>query len=262
MTAVILKRAFGKIESLASRRGYRISWTPIALLERPNAELCFDLEYISAHFMLTHPSDFFIQIGANDGISADPLYKFITRFGWEGILLEPQPQVYQQLAATHRDNTRLTLLNAAISEQDGWRTMYTVRRDDTAPETAHLYSSFRKEVLLRQTQWVPDVAQRIEEQQVRCISFATLLKETKGRNVDILLMDTEGYDLNILKMIDFLQLQPSIICYEHAHLSRAERGEAAELLLRQGYRLTSDNSDTVGYRASQSFSWKPLWQGD
>ena len=33
---------------------------------------------------------FFIQIGANDGQWNDPIYKFIRRDRWSGILIEPQ----------------------------------------------------------------------------------------------------------------------------------------------------------------------------
>ena len=36
-----------------------------------------------------------IQIGANDGITHDPIHKFIKRDKWNGVLLEPQPYVYE-----------------------------------------------------------------------------------------------------------------------------------------------------------------------
>lgn len=252
----VVRWAFRKLKAFANHRGYRISWVPPALIAEPRAELVFDLEFVIAHLMLARPKVFFIQIGANDGISNDPLYKFVVRFGWEGILLEPLPEVFEMLTATYRDNAKLLLLNAAISEQDGWRTIYTVRMDGAAFQKAHQFSSFRKESLLGQTDWVPDIEQRVEERQVRCVSLDTLLRETKGREVDILQIDTEGYDFTILKMIDFSRLRPSIICYEHAHMSKAQQEEAAKLLVQQGYRLMRTDLDAVAYRPQQTFGFR------
>lgn len=252
----ILSWAVKKLEERANQSGYRISWAPPTFLTQPDAELSFDLEFIIAHLMLARPSIFFIQIGANDGISNDPLYKFVVQFGWEGILVEPLPEIFETLTATHCGNSKLVLLNAAISEEDGWRTIYTVRMDGVAFQKAHQFSSFHKESVLGQTSWIPDIAQRIEERQVKCISLDTLLREARGREVDILQIDTEGYDFSILKMIDFSRCRPSIICYEHVHMSKGQQNEVAAMLLREGYRLTRDNLDTVAYRPRQTFGFR------
>src|SRR5215472_17798567 len=39
----------------------------------------------------------FIQVGAFDGISTDPLRKYIHACGWRGVLIEPQPQPVTRL---------------------------------------------------------------------------------------------------------------------------------------------------------------------
>ena len=251
-----LKRAFSLFERFANARGYWISWFPPVLLANPDAQLSFDLEFVIAHLMLRKKEIFFIQIGANDGVSNDPLRKFVTEYGWPGILVEPLPEVFEVLKENYKDRPNLKFLNAAISEQDGFRTLYTVRIDDDTFKKAHQFSSFRREVVSLQTRWVPDIAQRVEETQVRCISLDTLLRETDGKEVDILQIDTEGYDFAILKMIDFSALRPSIICYEHCNLSKGEQQAAAELLVGHGYRLTKDNLDTVAYRPVAMYGWR------
>lgn len=243
------------VEKIASDRGYRIRWEPTVFMLNSKSELTFDLEFVIAHLMIFRASIFFIQIGANDGVSNDPLHKFITHFDWEGILLEPLPEVFRHLTATYRDKPKLQLINAAISEQDGWRTMYTVRMDGVGFDKAQQFSTFQKESILSQTGWIPDIAQRIEERQVRCVSFDTLLQRTNGRDVDILQIDAEGYDFAILKMIDFSRLRPAIICYEHSHGAKAQQEEAVRLLFNQGYRLTRGNSDTIAYRPIQTFGF-------
>ena len=119
------------------------------------------------------------------------------------MLLEPLPDVFEILKKNYRHSDRLKFLNAAISNEDGFRTLYTVRIENGVSEHADLYSSFDRGVISRQTQWVPDIEKRIEEKQIRCISFETLLREIGEHEVDLLQVDAEGYDFEILKMIDF-----------------------------------------------------------
>ena len=87
------RRAFSLVERFANRRGYLVRWIPPLFFVQPEAELRFDLEFVIAHLLLRKKEIFFIQIGANDGKSTDPLYRFVTELGWSGILVEPQPNV-------------------------------------------------------------------------------------------------------------------------------------------------------------------------
>jgi FkbM family methyltransferase len=251
-----MRSLYRRLERALNRRGYRITWAPPSAVKHPHGELSFDLEFVIAHLMLHQPAPFFLQIGANDGISNDPLYKFVTRFGWEGILLEPLPEVFEQLKVTYKDYEKLQLINAAISEQDGTRPIYTVRMEGASFDRAHQFSSFRKDVLLTQTKWLPDMAHRIEEREVQCVTFDTLLDKAMGRQVDLLQIDAEGYDLAILKMINFSRMHPAIVCYEHANLSKAQQDEAASLLFDRGYRLTRDSLDTIAYKPHESFGFR------
>ncbi|HEU0157086.1 MAG TPA: FkbM family methyltransferase [Stellaceae bacterium] len=251
-----LRYGLSKFENAIRPLGYRISWVPPVILSNPKAELPFELEFVIAHLLLQKDDIFFIQIGANDGISNDPLYKFVTRHNWSGILVEPIPEVYEILKENYKNYPNLQFLNVAIGESDGFRTLYTVKIDADTFKKAHQYSSFRKDVVAQQTQWVPDIADRITETRVRCISLATLFAEAGGREIDILQIDTEGYDYEILKLVDFNQTRPSLICYEHCNLTKTEMTAAAELLVEQGYRLTRDNLDTIAYRPVASYGFR------
>lgn len=244
------------VEERGRRLGYRLTWAPPACANDPGAELRFEFEFVVAHLMLERRSIFFLQIGANDGVSNDPLHKFVTKFGWEGILLEPLPAAFEMLRRNYAGNPNLKLINAALSHEDGHRTLYTLRMDaDTFPK-AHQFSSFSLERLLGQNAWVPEVASKVERVQVECISLKTLLREANGRAIDILQIDAEGYDLQILRMIDFSAMRPAIISYEHSGMSKAEQEEAVTLLIGQGYRLTRGNSDTVAYCQRHNYGFR------
>ena len=58
----------------------------------------------------------FIQIGANDGEYGDPLRRFITKYAWRGLLVEPQPAVFAKLQKNYSDHKeRLVFENVAIA---------------------------------------------------------------------------------------------------------------------------------------------------
>jgi FkbM family methyltransferase len=246
----------GTIEKALQRRGYRIIWAPTVFIEDRDAELELELEHIIAHALLSHEEFFFIQIGANDGVSNDPIHKFIKRFEWSGILLEPLPEVFAELQKTYAGNSRLKLLNAALSEEDGEKTIFSIRMEEGVFKKAHQFSSFSKKAVLGQGRWVENVERYVEERQIAAISFDTLLREAGERHIDLLLMDTEGYDYTILKMIDFKRTSPTIVAYEHVHMSKAQQNEIASLLRDHGYRLTRDSLDTVAYKARETFGFR------
>lgn len=257
----LIRSIYSRFEQAARERGYRITWAPrVVVGNTADTELGFDLEFVVAHLMLRRKDLFFIQIGANDGITNDPLYKFITEFGWQGILVEPMPESFAALQETHRGRPGLTLLNAALAGEDGTLPIYTVRIDAGTFQKAQMYSSFDRNVVLRNSRFVPDIANRIEEVQVKAVSMKTLLGHAGSRPVDILAIDAEGFDYTILKMIDFTRLKPAIILYEHTHLNKADQEAAAELLAAHGYRMTRDTLDTIGYRPEFTYGWRHIDQ--
>src|SRR3989442_714337 len=46
--------------------------------------------------------DFFVlQIGACDGVMADPIHKWIKKYKWQGILVEPQKKEFERLKISY-----------------------------------------------------------------------------------------------------------------------------------------------------------------
>jgi hypothetical protein len=133
---------------------------------------------------------------------------------------------------------------------------YMVRTDAGTVQKAEMYSSFDRNVVLHNSRLVPDIAERMIEVSVKCVSMKTLLCEVGGRTVYILTLDAEGFDYAVLKMIDFSVLRPAIICYEHTHLAKADQEAAAKMLADQDYRMTRNNLDTFANRPGFSYGWQ------
>jgi FkbM family methyltransferase len=183
---------------------------------------------------------FFLQIGANDGVGHDPLNNLIRKYHWRGLLVEPQPKVFQRLKENYATEDKLVFVNSAIAHKDGTKTLYTVTTDGFETGLA----SFDRDLIVKQL----STGTKLVELSVPAVNLQTLLQRYRIQSVDLLQIDTEGYDYEIIKMCDFSKMKPSVIHYEHRHLSDQDRIACDRLLSAQGYRLHITGPDTVAYR--------------
>ena len=80
-----------------------------------------------------------------------------------------------------------------------------------------------------------------------CKSLTEVANEYSFFDVDLLQIDTEGFDCEILKSIDFSQLKPLVIKFEWMNLTDSDKDTAVQLLSAQGYsvHVEADGVDCV-----------------
>ena len=61
-------------------------------------------------------------------------------------------------------------------------------------------------------------------------------------------VDVEGYDAEVIRMIDFTKLQPALITYEHQSLGRGEQRNIAKLLTSQHHGVFKQSNDTIAVK--------------
>jgi FkbM family methyltransferase len=200
--------------------------------------------------MLTTRNDFFVlQIGANDGHSDDPIAAIVRARPLRALMVEPVPRMFDLLTAHYRDYPNVACENCAIGHEDGIATLYHVRPEPSLPEYVRRLASFRRDVILKQRRGVPNIGDYIETLQVPTLSLTTLIAKHGIDHIDLLQVDTEGFDYEILKMLWSTPLRPPIINFESAHLSRSDKLACAEMLKRDGYRYVSVGQfDTLAVR--------------
>lgn len=191
------------------------------------------IETVLYHYSMTKEHKcYFIQIGAYDGISNDLIYSCVNDFDWHGCLVEPIRENYNQLTQNYlHKNGKLSFFNVAIGNNDGVAEMYTIQKniDNALPEWCYQLSSFNYKTITSHTKYEPKIESSIGIQLVNIISFGTLLKKLNYPKVDILIIDTEGYDYEILKSIDWAIMQPDIIIFEYVHIMRSELNAIFEI---------------------------------
>ncbi len=195
-------------------------------------------------------SFFFVQIGANDGVTHDFLHRYIQTYRWRGILVEPVPAYCDLLRAHYQGVPAVVIEQSAISTSDGSQTLYRI--DDPAaelPAWSKGLASLHLDVIKKHRWVIPDLEDAIVSEPVRCITLATLLRKHQVEKIDLLSVDTEGHDFEVIKQIDFARFKPRMIIYEHKHLRRETRRHCENLLEAQGYQLTKRLSNTLGVSA-------------
>lgn len=56
----------------------------------------------------------FIQVGANDGISFDFLFEFVTKRNSTGLVIEPVKDYFQELIENYKDYPKIIKINKAV----------------------------------------------------------------------------------------------------------------------------------------------------
>lgn len=190
----------------------------------------------------------FIQIGAHNGFMDDPIRNWILRYRWTGVFVEPQKDQFAQLRQNYSqvaDSQCLRFENSAISLRNETKQLHKVKEGATNSDLPSGLASF---VWTEHLETFASLGM-VTTEDVNCITFDLLLEKYRIDNIDFLQIDTEGYDYEIIKMIDFDRFTPGIIHYEHRHLSSRDDRACQQLLQRNGYRLLPKQYDTAAYRS-------------
>ncbi len=207
------------------------------------------LEFILKHLMTKHPDFFFLQIGANDGEMGDPLFNMVKQHHLKGLLIEPLPDAFASLRKNYDGQQQLTFENCAISEETGKGILYKFKKEPEVPSWAFGMASFEKAHLLK----FKDLLQfkhLIEEIEVPTLSFNDLCEKHGITKIDLLQIDTEGYDFNIIRMVFDSTIRPLAINFEHEHLSPESKAACKKLLIDNGYKFIAYGRDTLAIHHS------------
>jgi FkbM family methyltransferase len=201
-------------------------------------------------FADVYPEAFFIEIGANDGERDDPLRPLIRSRNWHGIMVEPVPYVFERLKANYADMaSRIAFENLAIADRDGVQPFFHLRKA-SSEEIAELpgwydcIGSFSRDTVLGHRSLIPDLEERLVRTDVDCATFESLCRRHTVSTFDLLLLDTEGYDAEILSLVDFAAHSPRLVVFEHYHLTAELRRDCRGLLEENGYELMEEGFDT------------------
>lgn len=198
-------------------------------------------KFADIYFKKKH-NGFFLDIGANDGISCSNTLFLEQEREWTGICIEPIPDVFNQLNKIRKSIN----YNVCISENEG---VVNFRR-------VHGTSEMLSGILEFMT---PDHIKRINEEcnlsngsfddiKLKSRNINSILESHNVTKIDFLSIDTEGAEFTIIKTIDFDKIHITFLSVENNDSSEGIR----KYLKSKGYKFIPFITDDFFIKDTQS----------
>lgn len=175
---------------------------------------------------------YFIDIGANDGITLSNTYLLEQQYGWTGVCVEPMPAVYDKLI-----QVRTAICdNHALFNKSG-------------ESVEFLVSSIMGGMLSGISEYISDnyLYNAIRHSESHPINVQTLTltdlldKYNAPTFIEYASIDTEGTEIEILRGFNFDKYTIGYISIEHNYIN-STREKIHDILISNGYLYKSDNS--------------------
>jgi FkbM family methyltransferase len=143
---------------------------------------------------------FFVDIGAHDGVSYSNSFYFEKVRGWKGICIEPNPDVFAQLA----QNRQCAVLNCCVSGRTG--TVPFLKISGYSEMLSGMVESYDPEHRRRVEQELQQFGGSREVIPIQTRRLNDIAAEFGCSEITYLSIDTEGSEFAILQSIDLARL--------------------------------------------------------
>lgn len=170
----------------------------------------------------------YLDVGAHHPVVSNNTYLFYEK-GHRGVLVEPNPALHETLAAARPQDT---LLRAGIGVGADTEADYYVISGDGQLNT------FSKQVAdeVRGRSGGRHFVERVIR--VPLLNINDVMQKHFGRAPHLLSIDTEGFELPILKSLDFDRFRPEVVCVDVLEFGTGRvRNAVVELMLEKNYAL-------------------------
>ncbi len=184
---------------------------------------------------------FYVDVGAHDPTRFSNTKRFYLK-GWCGINIEPDANRFQMFV---KERTRDINLNLGVtSGEEGMMTFYKI-----FPPTLSTFSAEEAKSYVQQGY------QLLEEVKVKTKSLAYILDTyAQDKKIDFISIDTEGFDMIVLKSNNWEKYRPMLICIESVNHTQDGSGQEhldqEKFLLNLGYTKVYDNNINAIFKDS------------
>ncbi|MCD9622760.1 FkbM family methyltransferase [Rhabdothermincola salaria] len=206
-------------------------------------------------------------MGANDGRIADPIHGFAAAHQdrVDLLLIEPQESLHSMLEESYGGHPSKTIVGRAVGPA-GELKLFAVNPEcwsDCSVPYADGWPSYRAPTGITSADyghveaWVQKyyvgslpLSEVVVELTVPSTPLLPLLVDTGfGDSVDLLQIDTEGFDDTVIYESSIERLLPSVINFESRHLSGLRAKELTSYLQEFGFSIIANGGDTLAIRS-------------
>jgi FkbM family methyltransferase len=176
----------------------------------------------------------YIDIGTNTPISKNNTYLFYSN-GSRGVCIEPDPELFKQIKSARK---RDTVLNVGIGPSENSTADYYV----LSSKMLSTFSKDEAEKIIREQKYGRQKIEKVIK--IPLVPINSIMVTHFPSGLDILSIDTEGYDFDIIKSLDLNRYRPKIICAEtlryNAEGKLEKEAEIIDYLKEKAYFLYAD----------------------
>lgn len=171
---------------------------------------------------------YFVELGAGDGKDLSNTYLLEHCYGWNGLLIEPNPIHFDALIQNRPSSTCVSQL---CSSEPGLTKTFVLADHlsgitDNIVKYTHILDENSYPTIILETTTLTQVLDSVGAPRI----------------IDYLSLDTEGSELDILKGIDFNRYTFLYICVEHNDIE-SNRQDIRQLLESNGYAWYRENNN-------------------
>lgn len=185
---------------------------------------------------------FYVDVGAHHPKRFSNTYLFYKK-GWRGINIEPRPGSKKLFDKVRKNDINI---EAAISDVQETLTYFIF--DDSA------LNSFDKALSIKRAEKTKyKILKEITLNTIRLSEVLDRHVET-GQSIDFLSVDTEGFDLSVLKSNDWQKFKPSVILCEDSEFDFENPGKSQifNFLVEKNYQLFAKTLNTLIFKLRES----------
>jgi len=166
-------------------------------------------EFVMHSIFKNKPNLFFIDVGAHDGLSSSNSAYAEMDLGWNGICVEPHPDVYSKLIAARKCKT----YNCCISEVETELEFCCI--SGYSEMLSGIKSAYSEPHLQRIQNEIAQHGGEMVILKIPSKTLNTIIAENNIEHIDYLSIDTEGSELSVLKSIDLHKHKVTVISAEN-----------------------------------------------
>ena len=196
-----------------------------------------------------------IQVGANDGVSNDPIFSSVHRFVHKILLIEPQQEVAQLLLKNYADFTGIVDIETrAVCDEKSIR-LFRISGEAghrvSSANASGITSSNKAHVERYAAKYLGDAytPQSIMPFDVDCVKLGDLIAQHFATMDLFLQIDAEGADWAVIQTLG--GERPMAINFETKHLDRRSHRSAVAWLRDEGYEIFDHGGDCLAIRSGR-----------
>lgn len=153
---------------------------------------------------------YYVDVGSFHPVHYSNTYLYYKR-GWSGINIDPNPRSIKLFNIYRKRDINLNIGISGISEKKKY---YMFNH-----ASCNTFSEEQKDTMIKKS-----YIKLIGEESIQCEPLSDILQQYSKKPIDLLSIDTEGFDLNVLKSNNWEKYRPHVIIVENTEFDLDHAG--------------------------------------